>query len=92
MTTTAGTLCSAAHILAEHGAKDVYAAVTHAAITDLAVENLKKSAIRELVTTDTIPPIQTGGFPVTVLSMAELLAEAISRIHEDRSVSSLLQL
>lgn len=89
LTTTAGTLCSAAKILKEHGAEDIYAAVTHATITDGGVKRLKDSVIKELIVTDTVPMIDSEGFPVSVLSVAELLGEAMLRIHEDRSVTSL---
>ena len=91
MTTTAGTLCAASDILHEHGAKEVYAAVTHAVLGPDAVERLKKSSICELVTTDTIPRKELQGFPITTLSVAELLGEAILRIHNNQSVTSLFR-
>jgi ribose-phosphate pyrophosphokinase len=92
MTTTAGTLCSAAKLLREHGAAEVYAAVSHATITEKGIDRLKDSAIKELVITDTVPPsVDFGGYPVTVLTVAELLGEAILRIHEDRSVTTLFR-
>ena len=91
LSTTAGTLCSAAKLIKEHGAKDVYAAVTHAVLTDQGIERLKQSAIKELVTTDSVPARDWRGFPVTVLSVAELLGEAIMRIHNNQSVSSLFK-
>jgi ribose-phosphate pyrophosphokinase len=92
LTTTAGTLCSAANILKENGAGDIYAAVSHACITAKGVERLEKSPIKELVVTDTVPLVEKGNFPITVLSVANLLGEAILRIHEDRSVTSLFKL
>lgn len=92
LTTTAGTLCSAAEALRRHGAEGIYAAVSHACITSLGIERLKKSAIQELVVTDSIPLKEDLGFPVTVLSVAELLGEAILRIHEDQSVTSLFRM
>jgi len=92
LTTTAGTLCSAAALLQEHGASEVYAAVSHATITELGVERLKASAIKELVVTDTVPlNVDFGDYPVTVLTVAELLGEAILRIHEGRSVTTLFR-
>jgi ribose-phosphate pyrophosphokinase len=92
LTTTAGTLCSAATLLREHGAAEVYAAVSHATITELGVERLKASAIKELVVTDTVPlNVDFGDYPVTVLTVAELLGEAILRIHEGRSVTTLFR-
>jgi ribose-phosphate pyrophosphokinase len=92
MTTTAGTLCSAASLLREHGAAEIYAAVSHSTITDVGVERLKASAIKELVVTDTVPlGVDFGDYPVTVLTVAELLGEAILRIHEGRSVTTLFR-
>ena len=91
LSTTAGTLCSAAKLIKDHGAKDVYAAVTHAVLTDQGIDRLKQSAIKELVTTDSVPARDWRGFPVTVLSVAELLGEAIMRIHNNQSVSSLFK-
>jgi len=92
MTSTCGTLCSAASLLAERGAKDIYAAVTHSMLTAEGCRRLHESPIDELIVTDTIPPCNEGDFPVAVLSVAELLGEAILRIHEDQSVTSLFRL
>ena len=91
LTTTAGTLCSAADLVKKNGGGDIYAAVTHATITPLGIERLKESPIKELVVTDTVPMNDGGEFPITVLSVAELLGEAIVRIHEDQSVTSLFR-
>jgi ribose-phosphate pyrophosphokinase len=92
LTTTAGTFAAASRLLIENGAREVYAAVTHAPLTAAGVARLKESSIRELVVTDTVPLESTGGAQVTVLSVAEILGEAIQRIHENRSVSSLFRL
>ena len=92
LTETAGTLTSAAKMLRKHGALDIYAGVTHAVLTDLAVERLKDSEIKELITTDSVPVRPTSEQRVKVLSVAELLGEGIRRIHDDESVSSLFEL
>jgi ribose-phosphate pyrophosphokinase len=93
MTTTAGTLCAAAHLVKEHGARDIYAAVTHSLLTEQGVKRLKDSPIKELVSTDSVPARSCwGDFPVKVLSLAELLGEAMLRIHNDQSVTSLFRL
>ena len=92
LATTAGTLCAAAQCLKNNGAGDIYAAVTHAAISPLGVERLRKSVIKELVVTDSVPLKDVTGIKVTVLSVAELLGEAILRIHENQSVSSLFRM
>jgi ribose-phosphate pyrophosphokinase len=92
LTTTAGTLCSAARFLKQHGADEIYAAVSHALLSERGVERLRQSDIRELVTTDSIPLRDTRGFKVTVLSVAGLLGEAMLRIHDNQSVSSLFRI
>jgi ribose-phosphate pyrophosphokinase len=92
LVTTAGTLTSAAGLVKARGAGEVYAAVTHVPITDMGVQRLRKAPIRELVVTDTIPLGDISGLNITVLSVAELLGEAIVRIHENRSVTSLFRL
>jgi len=92
MTTTAGTLCSAARLLKEKGAGDIIAAVSHATITEVGLARLKDSAISELIVTDTVPlGVDSDGYPIKVLTVAELLGEAILRIHEGRSVTTLFR-
>jgi ribose-phosphate pyrophosphokinase len=92
LTETAGTLTSAAKLLRERGAAKVLAAVTHAVLSDLAIERLKASEIVELITTNSVPVRSGEGFPITELCIAELLGEGIKRIHCDESVSSLFKI
>ena len=92
MTSTAGTLAAAASLLKKAGAKSIRAAVSHSLLTEKGIERLKESAIDELVTTDSVPQREWDGFKVTVLSVADQLAEAICRIHNDQSVSSLFRI
>ena len=91
MIDTAGTLCNAAAALAEAGARRVYAAATHPVLSGPAVERIRNSVLEEVVVSDTIPlrpeAAQSGKFKV--LSVASLLGEAIKRIHNGDSVSSL---
>ncbi len=91
MIDTAGTLCNAAQALADAGARNVYACATHPVLSGSAVERIAKSVLQEVVVTDTIPlhasAAQTGKFKV--LTVANLLGEAIKRIHMGDSVSSL---
>jgi ribose-phosphate pyrophosphokinase len=91
MIDTAGTLTQAAKALKENGASAIYACATHGVLSGPAIERINNSEIEEIVLTDTIPlgdkEQQTG--KVRMLSVADLLAEAIRRIHEDESVSSL---
>jgi ribose-phosphate pyrophosphokinase len=88
---TAGTLCETVNALLEHGAKRVYAACTHPVLSGPAIERLNKSKIAKLFVTDTIPiGNKKQRCPkIEVLTVAPLLAEAIRRIHDESSVSSL---
>ena len=92
MTSTAGTLTAAAGLLKKAGAKSIRAAVSHSLLTEKGIERLKDSPIDELVTTDSVPQRKWEDFSVTVLSVADTLAEAICRIHNDQSVSSLFRI
>ncbi len=92
LTETAGTLIGAAKILQSYGARNIYAGVSHAVLTDLAVERLKSSEIKELITTDSVPVRADSDARVKVLSVAALLGEGIRRIHDDESVSSLFEI
>ncbi|RYD83251.1 MAG: hypothetical protein EOP84_08170 [Verrucomicrobiaceae bacterium] len=92
LTETAGTLTSAANILKERGAREIICAVSHGVLSDLGIERLKNSCIKELVTTNSVPGRPDPGFPITSLCIAELLGEGIKRIHDDESVSSLFKI
>lgn len=92
MTSTAGTLTAAARLLDEAGAASIRAAVTHSLLNCKGVDRLENSPIEELVITDSVPQRCDIGEKVTVLSVAELLAEAIQRIHTDSSVTSLFEI
>ena len=92
MTETAGTLTAAAKILKNNGAKSVKAAVTHAQLTDSAFDRLSENWLDELIVTDSIPPQERfKDYPITVLSIAPILTEAILRIHNNLSVTSLFK-
>lgn len=87
---TAGSLVEAADALKKEGAKDVYAAITHAILSGPAIERIQKSAIKELAVTNTTAAGKEKAIKkITVLSIAGLLGEAIKRIHNEESVSSL---
>ncbi len=92
LTETAGTLTRAATVLKEKGAKRVFAAVSHAVLNPAALDRLRKSELEELVTTDTVPHSKVSGFKLTELTVAPLLGEAIKRIHDAESVSSLFDI
>lgn len=91
LTETAGTLTEAAKLLKAQGAQSVLACVSHALLNDLGIERLRKSDIDELITTDTVLRSAVEGVRITTLSVAELLGEAIKRIHHNLSVNSLFE-
>ena len=92
MTETAGTLIAAAKLLRERNPKSVRAAVSHAVLTDTAYERLSGGYLDELIVTDSTPPSpKYKDYPITVLSVAPLLAEAILRVHNNMSVTSLFK-
>ena len=89
---TGGTIVEVARALKAHGARHVIIACTHPVLSDGAVERMRAAPIDEVVITNSIPvPPEKQGPPVTVLSVAPLLAEAIVRVHENRSVSELFR-
>jgi ribose-phosphate pyrophosphokinase len=90
ITETAGTLAAAARILRENGARSVRAAVSHCILNEVAIDRLKTGLIDELITTNSTP-INPHGIPVTVLSIAALLGEAIHRINSNESVTGLFR-
>lgn len=91
MVDTAGTLTQAARALKEAGAAGVYAAITHPVLSGPAIERIEKSDLQQLVVTDTIPLHDgaRGCEKIKVMSIANLLGEAIRRITNEESVSSL---
>ncbi len=91
LTETAGTLTKGAELLKKKGAKKIVACVSHAILNDTGIERLRKSAIDELITTDTVLRPAIKGVKITTLSVAGLLGEAISRIHSNSSVTSLFE-
>jgi ribose-phosphate pyrophosphokinase len=92
MIDTAGTITEAAKVIMAAGATEVIACATHPILSDPACERISKSVIKELVTTNSIPlkaKTQAELSNLKVLSVASLIAEAIRRIHNEESVSSL---
>jgi ribose-phosphate pyrophosphokinase len=84
---TAGTLVEAVELLRRNGARKVYTCCTHATLSDPATERLQSAPIEEFICTDTVPvPPEKKLSKVTILSVAPLFAETISRTHEGRSV------
>lgn len=90
MIDTAGTITNGANALVERGAKEVYACCSHGVLSGPAFERIENSAIKKLVTLNTIKlPEDKTSDKFEVLSVAPLLAEAIKRIYEDVSISKL---
>ncbi|MBW7893526.1 MAG: ribose-phosphate pyrophosphokinase [Opitutaceae bacterium] len=91
ITETAGTLTAAARLLREQGAMSVRAAVSHCILNEVAVERLRSGVIDEVITTNSTP-VTTHGLPITVLSIAKLLGQAILRINSNASVTDLFRI
>lgn len=85
---TAGTICKAAGLLKEKGARSVRAVCTHAVLSGNAYENIQASALEELMVTDTLP-LKQALPKIKVLTVSDLFAKAIRKIHDHESISSL---
>ncbi len=89
---TAGTMALASEALLKQGAKEVYACCTHPVLSGPAVDRLRKSPIKEIVVTNSIPlPKEKELDRIKVLSVAPLIGQAISRVHNRQSVSTLFE-
>jgi ribose-phosphate pyrophosphokinase len=92
MIDTAGTVCSAARLLMERGATEVYVLATHGILSGPAVERLQEAPIREVVLTNTLPiPGEKQFDRMTVLSIAPIVARALNAVFEDSSVSEIFR-
>lgn len=90
MITTAGSICGAVEVVRAHGAKKIYLGATHAVLCGPAIERLERAQIDGLVVTNTCAIAQQHRLSnLTVVSVAELLGEAIRRVHRNESVSYL---
>ncbi|MBS1490554.1 MAG: ribose-phosphate pyrophosphokinase [Bacteroidetes bacterium] len=85
---TAGTICKAASLLKEKGAKSVRAVCTHPVLSGKAYDNINNSELEEIVVTDTIP-LKGVSDKIKVLTVSDLFAKAIRKIHDHESISSL---
>ena len=90
---TAGTLCQAAEVLKEQGARSVRAYCVHPVLSGPAIERVKASVLEELVVSDTIPlsPEAVQVQKIRQLSLADVIAETLNRINQKSSVSSLFE-
>ena len=91
LTESAGTLQAAAKLLKERGAVKVRAAVSHAVLNDKGYERMQEGLLDELITTNSTP-VGCRGLPITVLSIAPLMGEAMLRINNHQSVTSLFRI
>ena len=89
MIDTGGTICAGARLLRQRGATRVLACATHAVFSPPAIERLSEPGLfEEVIVTNSIPPSEACSFPkLQVLSVANMLGEAIWRIHDESSVS-----
>lgn len=86
---TAGTICEAAKLLKKSGAKEVYVCAVHPVFSGPALKRLEEAPIKEVVVTNSIPLAEGAPEKITQLSVAPILGEAISRIHDNESISSI---
>ncbi|MEX0320784.1 MAG: ribose-phosphate diphosphokinase [Puniceicoccaceae bacterium] len=91
LTESAGTLQAAAKLLKDNGASKVRAAVSHAVLNDKGYERMQEGFLDELITTNSTP-VDCRGLPITVLSIAPLMGEAMLRINNHQSVTSLFKI
>ncbi len=90
MITTAGSICGAVEVVRAHGARKIYLGTTHAVLCGPAIERLERAGVDGIVVTNTCPISQPHRLSnLTVVSVAELLGEAIRRVHRNESVSYL---
>ena len=87
MVDTAGTICKAANLMMENGARSVRALASHAIMSDPASQRIDDSALTEMIFSNSIP-LNKDCRKVTILSIASLFADTIRRVHENRSISS----
>ena len=86
---TAGTICEAAKLLKKSGAREVYVCAVHPVFSGPALQRLEEAPIEEVVVTNSIPLAEGAPKKITQLSVAPILGEAISRIHDNESISSI---
>lgn len=92
MISTGGSIREAARVLKSHGARDIYVGASHGILCGPAVDNLQSAPVEEVVVTDTVPIEGDKRFEGLVIrSVAGILADAIARIHESRSISEMFE-
>ncbi len=92
MISTAGSICGAAQLVKDAGAREIHVAATHGVLCGPAKQNLEKAPIDSIVITDSIPLAEDQMLSkVVIRTVAPLLAEAIKRTHHDQSISELFE-
>ena len=92
MISTAGSICGAAELVKSKGAREIHVAASHGVFAGPAIERLANSPIDSIVVTDSIPVSPEKRLPnMKVLSIAPMMAEAIKRIHQNKSISAIFQ-
>jgi ribose-phosphate pyrophosphokinase len=92
MIDTAGTVASAAQLLVDRGAREVFVVATHGLLSGPAVERLQQAPVREVVVTNTVPITDEKRFDkLSVLSIAPIVADALGAVFEDTSVSEIFR-
>ncbi len=90
MIDTAGTICAAANLLAENGAKEIFGLATHGILSDPALERISESAFKKVIVTNTVPQINgAAGGKIESISIAPLIADAIAAVFAGLSVSAI---
>ena len=90
---TAGSIMETVQVIKKFGAKDIYVGCTHGILSGPAIERIKKSSLKELVMTNTVPlPKEKQIDKIVVVSISELFGEAIKRIHEESSIGELFEI
>ena len=90
MISTAGSICGAARLVKEQGAREIHVAATHGVFAGPAIERLRTAPIDSIVVTDSIPIPEEKRLPnMKILSVAPMMAEAIKRIHQHKSISEI---
>ncbi len=89
---TAGSIIETINVVKKFGAKDIYVGCTHGILSGPAIDRIKQSELKELVMTNTVPLTKEKQIDkITVVSISELFAEAIKRIHEETSIGELFE-
>ncbi len=88
MIDTAGTICKAANLMMEHGAKSVRALASHAIMSDPASQRINESSLTEVIFSNSIPFDKSKCEKATIVSIASLFADTIKRVHDNKSISS----